>query len=140
MMLMTAAIIVGAAASIVAAIAIVFARRELDKAEQAISLARSAISKARAELEAARLAAFDSSHTETSANCREPTLPNSVRDNLSRTAASPSDSSSSNNLSSIETPNVRAKLPAAACAVSPGGDDAPCAAARAYSACRSGSA
>jgi hypothetical protein len=54
MMLMTAAIIVGAAASIAAAIAIVFARRELDKAEQAISLARSAISKARAELEAAR--------------------------------------------------------------------------------------
>jgi type II secretory pathway pseudopilin PulG len=114
MMLMTAAIIVGAAASIAAAIAIVFARRELDKAEQAISLARSAISKARAELEAARLAAFDSSHTETSANCREPTLPNSVRDNLSRTAASPSDSSSSNNLSSIETPNVGAKLPAEA--------------------------
>jgi hypothetical protein len=114
MMLMKAAIIVGAAASIAAAIAIVFARRELDKAEQAISLARSAISKARAELEAARLAAFDSSHTETSANCREPTLQNSVRDNLSRTAASPSDSSSSNNLSSIETPNVRAKLPAEA--------------------------
>jgi hypothetical protein len=37
-------------------------------------------------------------------------------------------------------PNVRAKLPAEACAVSPGCDDAPCAAARAYSACRSGSA
>ena len=38
------------------------------------------------------------------------------------------------------TPNVRAKLPAEAGAVSPGCDDAPCAAARAYSACRSGSA
>jgi hypothetical protein len=37
-------------------------------------------------------------------------------------------------------PNVRAKLPAEAGAVSPGCDDAPCAADRAYSACRSGSA
>jgi hypothetical protein len=37
-------------------------------------------------------------------------------------------------------PNVRAKLPAEAGAVSPGCDDAPCAADQAYSACRSGSA
>ncbi len=37
-------------------------------------------------------------------------------------------------------PNVRAKLPAAACGVSPVRNDAPCAAYRAYSACRSGSA
>jgi hypothetical protein len=63
-----------------------------------------------------------------------------VRDNLSRTAASPSDSSSSNNSSSIETPNVRAKLPAEAGVVSLVRDDAPCAADQAYSACRSGSA
>ena len=37
------------------------------------------------------------------------------------------------------TPNVRGNLPVEAGAVSPGCDDAPCAAARAYSACRSGS-
>jgi hypothetical protein len=41
---------------------------------------------------------------------------------------------------SIEQPNVRAKLSAEAGAVSPVRDDAPCAADRAYSACRSGSA
>jgi hypothetical protein len=38
------------------------------------------------------------------------------------------------------TPNVRAKLPAEAGAVSLVRDDAPCAADQAYSACRSGSA
>jgi hypothetical protein len=40
----------------------------------------------------------------------------------------------------IPTPNVRAKLPAEAGAVSLVRDDAPCAADQAYSACRSGSA
>jgi hypothetical protein len=39
-----------------------------------------------------------------------------------------------------ETPNVRAKLPAEAGAVSLVRDDAPCAADQAYGACRSGSA
>ena len=42
--------------------------------------------------------------------------------------------------SSHERPNVRAKLPAEAGAVSLVRDDAPCAADQAYSACRSGSA
>jgi hypothetical protein len=40
----------------------------------------------------------------------------------------------------IARPNVRAKLPAEAGAVSLVRDDAPCAADQAYSACRSGSA